>query len=392
MHRHSPYDCGRTRFWQCRFGYDTNDVSPETLLYKTCIRRIDTQKSQEGSNVVPKHRCLRREYLVPIKVERTQGGGSVAHLMKYAFKQQSMQNVQLSQDNNLRQTGLQKNLQIHQIPLDTASAMTVFYVCQLEWEKQWKQHENFLSLDPSEWDNILCLHDPFENARNLINWTPPLPQSLEDSPLNRYLKRPTAYRSFTLMHYMEKVRLYRCSLVVLKVNKKALLEVLGILSIMLFSSEKSRKIIELQGFASYILLKYNCFSLWQILLGRNVSSFQNERTWEPSFYTTFNAPLLQWDFMHTKKIVQVLWWSCTYVCSSRQRKSMLVCLCQIGASSRWIALKAWILHVVWHTRAHNKWKAYRAPAPSLSGFWWAPKSSFAGPFLLQGPLRCLYKR
>lgn len=86
IHRHSPYCRGRTSNSQCRFGYDDMVVTQETYIDPTCNRVVYRRRSEQDLKVVPYNADLTRRYRAHINVERTQGGGAIAYLMKYAFK------------------------------------------------------------------------------------------------------------------------------------------------------------------------------------------------------------------------------------------------------------------------------------------------------------------
>lgn len=78
VHRHSHYRQGRTRNRQCRFGYDTNEVNPNTFIDETCNRVVYRRRTQQDLKVLPYSLHLTRKYRCHINVERAQGGGAVA--------------------------------------------------------------------------------------------------------------------------------------------------------------------------------------------------------------------------------------------------------------------------------------------------------------------------
>ena len=84
IHRHLTY-C-RKDGRPCHFGYGTDTTVEATFLNETINRVSYRRREQEDLRVVPYNGLLTKEFKAHINVERTNGGGTVAYLFKYAFK------------------------------------------------------------------------------------------------------------------------------------------------------------------------------------------------------------------------------------------------------------------------------------------------------------------
>lgn len=127
LHRqcHSPYRWNRAK--RCKFGCESNIVVPETYIEERANCVIYRRRRQKDLKMVPYPLTLTKTYHSHINVKCTQGGETVAYLMKYAFKQSKAQEVVL----NVRvadATGTQKSRN------NTCTCRTTFEcTCMLVW-------------------------------------------------------------------------------------------------------------------------------------------------------------------------------------------------------------------------------------------------------------------
>lgn len=128
---------------------------------------------------------------------------------------------------------------------------------------------------------------PLQNERNLTIQNRTFPRNLGDSLLQRHFKQPTAYRGFTSLDYMDKVRLYNTLPFVHTSQQKSIPRDSGSPANFVVSHAD---IAEGHCIAKIRFVhpsNVELFSLRQILLQRNDSFFQNVKTWKETVYTTF---------------------------------------------------------------------------------------------------------
>lgn len=130
--------CGETTQNQlCLFGYEKIELLQQRSLI---TRAIEYRRTQEN---LPKDFSLqsfpRRESQFHIDVERTQGGGAVSYLMKYALQAPSQQEVE-----TMTQTERQRDHHPEFPPMVNFEVIYAFTIEQKAWA-QMKQHGVFLN-------------------------------------------------------------------------------------------------------------------------------------------------------------------------------------------------------------------------------------------------------
>lgn len=84
-HRHSPYCHNRAS--QCRFGHGSTRISLEMYIEEGKNRVVYRRRKEKHLKIVPVNPTLTMKYRSSITVVRTHGGGAVAYLVQYVFKQ-----------------------------------------------------------------------------------------------------------------------------------------------------------------------------------------------------------------------------------------------------------------------------------------------------------------
>lgn len=112
MHTHFAYCRVRTTDCRCRFGYGENQVKQQTSIDETCNRVVYRRRKKEDLRVVHYNAELTKKNKYHIIEKRTQGGGSIAYLMKYTFKRSTKKELELTTnpDQDSTVTGIERGL------------------------------------------------------------------------------------------------------------------------------------------------------------------------------------------------------------------------------------------------------------------------------------------
>ena len=199
-HRHSPY-CMRDGL--CRFGYNAEQLVPEIYLDPTMNKVVYRRREQEDLRVVPYNPRLTREFKAQINVERTNGGGAVAYLMKYTFKPPKPTPVQMNteQEKNAQQPQQGNNI----VRNDIRTYMRARRIGATEACWRLLEFRN-VSISPSV--EAYSVHLPGLRMHSIHNPNVSRgPVATQSSPLERYLLRPVQYGKNDFLTYMETFKL-----------------------------------------------------------------------------------------------------------------------------------------------------------------------------------------
>jgi len=164
------------------------------------------RRSSEDLKVVPYNPKLTKRYRCHINVERTQGGGAVAYLMKYTFKPPKLHDVFVNSREESRgasSSTAPRNPARDNIRNDIRLFMRARVTGAVEAASSLFEFRH-VRIHPTV--NAYTIH--LDGERQMIIRNPNLPSEiLNDSPLLRYYKRPASYSSLKFLDYMEKVKL-----------------------------------------------------------------------------------------------------------------------------------------------------------------------------------------
>jgi len=196
MHRHSPY-CKRKG--KCRFGYDENSIVSNTYIDETSNRVVYRRREEEDLKVVPYNPRLTKEFKAHINVERTQGGGAVAYLMKYAFKPPKPTEVRIQSQTELSPSEANSEATNQN---DIREYMRARRIGSVEAAWRLLEFRNVAVIPKIE---KYAVYLPGERKTILRN--PNNPPILSTSPLERYFLRPSDYTHIDFLTYMEIAKL-----------------------------------------------------------------------------------------------------------------------------------------------------------------------------------------
>ena len=267
-HRHSAY-CGN-----CKFNYNTNVVTPETYIDETTNRVVYRRREEEDLMIVPYNAKLTKRFRAHINVERTQGGGSVAYLMKYTFK------VCIPKEVRVRTANEEPQANAPQIRNDVRmyQRSRVIGAVEAAWNLFEFRHVRIKpNIEP------YGIHLPGERTFLISN--PNAPAGTKMSPLQRYFARPSEFVDMEFLTYYESVRLYDKLPRSLQGQADDILQDSGTPPMYIVPRAEEDEAIGRIRFASPSNVEL--FALRLILLHKPASSFEDARTFDGELYSTY---------------------------------------------------------------------------------------------------------
>jgi PIF1-like helicase/Helitron helicase-like domain at N-terminus len=283
-HKHSAY-CKRNGV--CRFGYDSTAIIPETILDAADNRCVYRRRHAEDMRVVPYNLLLLQRFRSHINVERTQSGGVLPYLFKYAFKPPSGTDVDVHSRTFPNDTAMNEGGAQPAPPRDevreyrqarrigaTEAAWTLF-----EFRR--------VVFNPSV--VALATHLPGQRVFILRNSRLP-PHHETSSQLERYLARPPQYAHMKYVTYYEETQIYPQLPPSVAALHHPVPSDTGIPPRYVAPrNELSTRVARILWAPP---AAHEQFALRRILLHAPISSFTEGRTWQGIEYSTFREAAL----------------------------------------------------------------------------------------------------